>query len=140
VTSTGARLLAWLRRRWVFVVATAVTILFVATMAVVVLRDAERDRELDAERQLRLDAIAEQARMNRMIAYDLCTGLNEANGALRRLLDDTIRLRPPSRPFTDEERAIAAARYRDLPERNCESAEGEKTYYDPPFPPTTGGS
>jgi signal transduction histidine kinase len=132
VTSTGARLLAWLRRRWVFVLATLVAALFVATMAAVTAR-------LYEERQLRLDAIAEQSRMNRMINHDLCTGLNEANGALRRLLDDTIRLRPPSRPFTEEERAIAVARYRDLPERNCESAEGEKTYFDPPFPATTTG-
>ncbi len=134
MTSTLPRVVGWLRQRWVFLAATVSTVLFVATMAVLVVRVSE-------ERRLRLDAIAEQARMNRMLNYDLCVGLNESNGALRRLLDDSIRLRPASRPFTEEERAVAVARYRDLPERNCESAAGEKTYYDPPFPPTpTGGS
>ncbi len=132
--NTGGRLWAWVLKHRLSILASVVVGAFIVVTFVTTFR-------LYDERQLRLSAIAEQARMNRMLNYDLCVGLNESNGALRRLLDDSIRLRPASRPFTEEERAVAVARYRDLPERNCESATGEKTYYDPPFPPTpTGGS
>ncbi len=138
MTSTGARLLIWLRRHLALAVAGAVATAFIATMVAVSLHLAE-------ERRLRVDAIAEQTRMNELQAdknemfnRDLCTGLNEAIGGLRRLLDDTIRLRPPSRPFTDEERQVTLDAYGRLPERNCET--GAKTFYAPPFPPTTEGS
>lgn len=138
MTSTGARLVAWARRHVVLIVATVVTLVFVATMAAVITR-------LYEEKQLRLAAIAEQARMNaqqteanRMNARDLCQGLNGSNETLRFLLDGALRGRTPtSPPLSDTQRQLTIDIYRRLPETNCQT--GEKTYYDPPFPPAPTG-
>ncbi len=127
MTATGARLLVWLRRRWVLVLAAVAAASFVALMTVLVARVYE-------ERQIRVDAIAEQTRMNRMINHDLCAGMNEANGSVRFILDGTLRNRAPDAPaIRPELRQLYIDAYRRLPERNCET--GEKTFYDPPFPP-----
>jgi hypothetical protein len=120
MTATGARLLAWLRRRCVLIVAAVAAGAFVALVTVLVVRVYE-------ERRLRLDAFAEQA-------HDLCTGLNEANGSVRFILDGTLRNRQPDAPaIRPDLRQLYVDAYRQLPERNCET--GERTYYDPPFPP-----
>jgi hypothetical protein len=120
MTATGARLLAWLRRHLAFIAATVATVAFVALMAVLVARVYD-------ERRLHLAAVAEQA-------HDLCTGLNEANGSVRFILDGTLRNRQPDAPaIRPDLRQLYIDAYRRLSERNCET--GEKTYYDPPFPP-----
>ncbi len=133
MTATGVRFLRWMQRRAVLIAATTATVGFVAFMSVVTFR-------LYDERQLRVDAIAEQARMNRMINLDLCEGLNESNGTLRFLLDGSIRGRTAtSAPLSDAQRQLTIEIYRRLPSTDCET--GEKTYYDPPFPSfPTGGS
>lgn len=127
MTARVQRLAAWARGEWLLIATTVAAVAFVAVVAVFASR-------LYEERQARLDAIADQARTNREINHDLCSGLNEANGSVRFILDTALRLRPPDAPpIRDPQRQAYIDAYHQLPERNC--ATGEKTFYDPPFPP-----
>lgn len=124
MTSTGVRLLAWVRRHAVLIVATVVTVAFVSTMAMLTFR-------LYDQRRYALAAVAEQARMNRMLNHDLCEGLNGANETLRNLLDASVR-RITAASLTADQLRLTIDTYRRLPSTDCET--GAKTYYDPPFP------
>ncbi len=130
--NTGGRLWALVREHRLAILATVVVLAFATVTFATTFRIYD-------ERQFRLDAVAEQARMNaqqaeanRMTARDLCVGLNDANETLRNLLDGALRARPPGTPIADEARRLTIDTYRRLPSTDCET--GAKTYYDPPFP------
>ncbi len=144
--NTGSRLWAWVLKHRLAILASGVVGAFILVTFVTTFR-------LYDERQARLEAIADQTAMNTEVAVQLaslamatrdlatenCTGLNEANGSVRFILDSGLRLRSPTNPLSDQLRQAYIDAYRQLPERNCET--GEKTFYDPPFPPTvTGGT
>jgi hypothetical protein len=128
MTSTGARLWAWGLRHRLAILGAVAVVAFVAVTFATTFR-------LYDERQLRLNAIAEQALMNRMINTDLCQGLNAANETIRFVLDAGLRLRSPDNPIGDGLRAAYVDAYRRLPHTNCDT--GAKTFFDPPFPERT---
>ncbi len=134
IHNTGGRLWAWVLRHRLSLLAGAVVLAFVTVTFVSTFRLYDNRQQLEAERQFRLDAITEQARMNRMFGYDLCVGLNGANETLRNLLDASVR-RITAASLTDEQLQLTIDTYRRLPSTDCET--GAKTYFDPPF--STGG-
>ncbi len=130
MTATGARMLAWVRRRMVLLVATIATVAFVALLGVVTLRVA-------GERQARLASIERLADENRRLATQLCEGTNDTNATVRFVLDGSFRNRSPDAPpISDAVRRLTVDTYRRLPSTDCQT--GAKTYFDPPFP-TPGG-
>ncbi len=119
MTATGARLLAWVRRRIVLLLATAATITFVALVGVVTLRVAE-------ERQARTEQIGNLSRAN-------CEGINGSNETVRFILDGALRGRSvDAPPIPDNTRRLYVETYRRLPSTDCTT--GARTYFDPPFP------
>jgi hypothetical protein len=138
VHNSGARLAAWARTHDLLLVAIGATLALVVVMFVTTFRIYDSRQELDAERQFRLDAVAEQARMNRMINNDLCEGLNRTNETIRFVLDGSLRNRPADPPLSEASRRLTIDTYRRLPHTDCDT--GAKTYFDPPFPPTTTGA
>jgi hypothetical protein len=135
VTSTGARFLAWVRRRALLLVATGATVAFVAVMVAGTLKvyDERRARlaaveALAGENQRLAEANAEQDRQQ-------CEGINATNGTVRFILDAGLRLRSPDNPIGDGLRAAYVDAYRRLPRTDCDT--GAKTFFDPPFPERT---
>ncbi len=137
MTSTGTRILAWVWRRRLLLLASVATVAFVGVMLAGTLKvyDERRARlaaveALALENKRLADANAEQDRQQ-------CEGINETNATVRFVLDGSIRNRPPDAPpISDGSRRLTIDTYRRLPQTNCET--GEKTYYDPPFPPSGG--
>lgn len=126
MTATGARLLAWARRRALLLVSTVATAAFVAVMIAATLKVYE-------ERRARLVAVEELAAENQAQNLAQCEGINDGNATLRFLLDGVIRGRTPtSPPLSDAARQLTIDTYRRLPQTDCTT--GEKTYFDPPFP------
>ncbi len=126
MTSTGARLVAWVRRHLFLVVTTVATVALIAFMVVATFR-------LYDERQARLDAVEDLADANRQLGVEQCQGINGINATVRFVLDSGLRNRPPGSPaITDATRRLYVDTYRRLPATDC--VTGAKTYFDPPFP------
>ncbi len=123
--NSGARLRAWAGRHLLTIAAGAVVLAFVLVTFVATFR-------LYDERQARSEQVEALARQN-------CEGINETNATVRFVLDGSIRNRSADAPpISDASRRLTIDTYRRLPSTDCET--GEKTFYDPPFPPATGGS
>lgn len=123
--NAGGRLWALVREHRLAILATVVVLVFATVTFATTFRFYD-------ERQLRVEAIAEQARMNEMLNRELCEGLNGSNETLRNLLDASVR-RIPASSLTADQLQLTLDTYRRLPSTDCET--GAKTYYDPPFPP-----
>lgn len=103
----------------------AYLILAIALVAGVSAMSRETEKRTTANREL----IEENKRQD----ADQCKGINDANGAVRFLLDATVaRPRPTSNPLTEEDKELLTQAYEKLPETDC--VTGYKKVYEPPFP------
>ncbi len=133
MTSTGARLLAWVWRRRQLLIASVATTAFVAVMLAGTLKVYD-------ERRARLAAVEALATENKRLAdanaaqdVEQCEGINNVNATVRFVLDGSLRNRSPDAPpISDATRRLTVDTYRRLPHTDC--ASGERTYFDPPFP------
>jgi hypothetical protein len=128
-----ARLIGWARTHALLLVAAGAALALIVTIFITTFRIYD-------ERQARLTAVEELTRRtaanaaaNRQRALEQCEATNGTNGTVRFILGAGLRLRSPDNPISPELRQAYIEAYRQLPLTDC--ATGEKTYYDPPFPP-----